>query len=996
MSVMRYTSSTVCAVVLTSIAVADTWIVDDDGQADFSTIQSAVEFANDGDEIYVMPGMYTASQSSYVVNLLGKAIWLHSAMGENVTFIDGEGSRRGILCVNGETTTTVIEGFTIQNCDATWFDYDGDSNSDSWESAGGGMGTAHSNPRVIACVFQNNNGHRGGGGMFNFVSSPSVEHCEFLNNVVDDDGSGSGMLNRDSSSPTLINCLFANNVAGYLGGGIYNYDGCSPILTNCTFSNNIANYLGGGMYCRYFSNAVLYNCSFDSNVAMFGGGGLFCSSLSDPTLTDCQFLNNSTTSNQSYAGGMGISNSNPVLQNCIFSNNQTSDDGGGLHCGIGCDATISGCGFNQNVAGNNGGGVYFDLLCNPTITNTIIEKNTAKLNGGGIWCSNQSVITLSQSTIQGNSSALGGDILLRKNSQLLLNGTNNAGEVTLLHLGTTLLFSPGSRFYVNDSLSPAEQGSLNFDVDVFDAPVSLIVNGTLIRQGSLGVTNDSGSLADATVGETVSLMEVTTLSQSPFDSIVLPPMPDGLGLRVIEQALPDGGGTSLALEVIEIEGAEFDEPLLTGLDSVPVDICSFDVNGDGRDEIAVLYGGSPSTVAVFSVTDDGTPPVIIDVLTTVVGNGALDFDAGDLNGDGLQDIVVANADDATVSVLSAYVDGSGTVVFSTVTLQVPGSNITATAIAMIDWDGNADIDVVVSVDMIIESAQDGYQVLLNVASGSSTNGPLFIIPMYQDASGQHIDTSTGVDGLLSGFVGGTMYGGIYSANEESSSLELLAHLEGNNITTIKAVDVDAGSGDGFLDLLIASDTSLSLYILPGDTTESVGFGDLIPISVGKAIADVIAIDADHDGDTDFLFVAPTSAGSSMVLLRNDGGVAGLLPGSMSGLTWSSQIVNSNGSSNKVISGGFKDKDEDDDWVSKEEQSAGILDGHLGRLEQTNLIFAQCIGDFNGDGIVEIHDILILLAAWGSCNGCDADLNGDALVNVDDLYILIAAWGPCGQ
>ncbi len=52
------------------------------------------------------------------------------------------------------------------------------------------------------------------------------------------------------------------------------------------------------------------------------------------------------------------------------------------------------------------------------------------------------------------------------------------------------------------------------------------------------------------------------------------------------------------------------------------------------------------------------------------------------------------------------------------------------------------------------------------------------------------------------------------------------------------------------------------------------------------------------------------------------------------------------------------------------------------------------GDLNGDGIVDVTDLLLLLGAWGSCSGdpCPADLNGDGTVNVADLLILLGNWG----
>lgn len=53
------------------------------------------------------------------------------------------------------------------------------------------------------------------------------------------------------------------------------------------------------------------------------------------------------------------------------------------------------------------------------------------------------------------------------------------------------------------------------------------------------------------------------------------------------------------------------------------------------------------------------------------------------------------------------------------------------------------------------------------------------------------------------------------------------------------------------------------------------------------------------------------------------------------------------------------------------------------------------GDLNGDGSVNVSDMLILLGDWGQCvdvNDCPADLNEDGAVNVSDLLILLGNWG----
>ncbi len=49
-------------------------------------------------------------------------------------------------------------------------------------------------------------------------------------------------------------------------------------------------------------------------------------------------------------------------------------------------------------------------------------------------------------------------------------------------------------------------------------------------------------------------------------------------------------------------------------------------------------------------------------------------------------------------------------------------------------------------------------------------------------------------------------------------------------------------------------------------------------------------------------------------------------------------------------------------------------------------------DINGDGVVDVLDLLLLLGAWGDCPDCPEDINGDGVVDVLDLLLLLAAWG----
>ncbi|MDP7518918.1 MAG: hypothetical protein QF438_02065, partial [Phycisphaerales bacterium] len=63
----------------------------------------------------------------------------------------------------------------------------------------------------------------------------------------------------------------------------------------------------------------------------------------------------------------------------------------------------------------------------------------------------------------------------------------------------------------------------------------------------------------------------------------------------------------------------------------------------------------------------------------------------------------------------------------------------------------------------------------------------------------------------------------------------------------------------------------------------------------------------------------------------------------------------------------------------------------------NVIQAQCPceSDFDGNGEVDINDLLVVVSSWGACEpGCVGDTNGDDIVDTDDLLTVISAWGVC--
>ena len=54
---------------------------------------------------------------------------------------------------------------------------------------------------------------------------------------------------------------------------------------------------------------------------------------------------------------------------------------------------------------------------------------------------------------------------------------------------------------------------------------------------------------------------------------------------------------------------------------------------------------------------------------------------------------------------------------------------------------------------------------------------------------------------------------------------------------------------------------------------------------------------------------------------------------------------------------------------------------------------ECLADISGNAIVDIQDVLLVIALWGNVGG-DADINIDGFVNVNDLLYIVNMWGSC--
>ncbi|MFQ5807676.1 MAG: dockerin type I domain-containing protein, partial [Phycisphaerae bacterium] len=79
-----------------------------------------------------------------------------------------------------------------------------------------------------------------------------------------------------------------------------------------------------------------------------------------------------------------------------------------------------------------------------------------------------------------------------------------------------------------------------------------------------------------------------------------------------------------------------------------------------------------------------------------------------------------------------------------------------------------------------------------------------------------------------------------------------------------------------------------------------------------------------------------------------------------------------------------------DYVPCDDVHACVTDWAIGYVN-------PCVGDLNGDGVVNLSDLAILLSSYGKCEGepgyiPEADLEPDGCVNLTDLAVLLAHYG----
>ena len=76
--------------------------------ADYSTIQDAINAANNGDTVLVAPGTYVEN-----IDFIAKPITVMSSDGPEITIIDGSLGDTVVRCTSLEVRDSILDGFTL-------------------------------------------------------------------------------------------------------------------------------------------------------------------------------------------------------------------------------------------------------------------------------------------------------------------------------------------------------------------------------------------------------------------------------------------------------------------------------------------------------------------------------------------------------------------------------------------------------------------------------------------------------------------------------------------------------------------------------------------------------------------------------------------------------------------------------------------------------------------------------------------------------------------
>ena len=545
-----------------------------------------------------------------------------------------------------------------------------------------------------------------------------------------------------------------------------------------------------------------------------------------------------------------------------------------------------------------------------------------------------------------------------------------------------LKLSPDGSLFVSENLEIARSGELQV-ILTNEGDVPIQVQGTAILDGTLsGVLPSS---AQPAIGDSWTIMEIGVMDgDSKFPVVVLP----GLGVdRYLSVHYVEGirGNATIVLTVESLaDFFDWGDPSGDVVNGRAVDIVVADFGSaaggpDGYDDIALAIPGTPGRV-LFLVSD-GLGGISEQVSWTVCDN-PVGLAAGDFDGDSRLDV--------------AFVSTSLDIVQ---TLLNSGSNISEMVLSSATPTASGPVDAAVlqlggddEDDLVVACAGDG-----TVQVDGSLFGELQIFEHATGFVGDFMElTSVAVNGKPGQVKPGSVGSGKGGRRVASTLLglnELVVIGESGGVWG-EQQRISVGSepydlvmndldGDGFDDVLVGNSGSSTVSVLLGQGDGTLGEQQVF--EAGQSPQNLTLLDYDGDGDHDLAFRSYNDAEESVVTLLSNDTASGT-----GSIAWGEDWIIQEGSAVSLVASGYLNGNKTADLVT-------VL-GPMGlRGEQSPVrirsavVVAPCEGDVDGDQVVDVNDILLVVGGWGTPDG---DVNGDGDTTIDDLLLCISRFGPC--
>jgi hypothetical protein len=322
--------------------LARTWRVYEDGSGHAPTVQAAIDSAGDGDVVLVGPGKYYEN-----LNLLGKAIELRSSGGSEATILDGSlGDNSVIICDSGESSATLIAGFTITG--GTGYP------RTPYSRIGGGIHCLNSCPRIEGNIIRGNSS---------------------VGEIFDSRGGGISFGGPNQCKINIRNNIIEKNTAKSNGGGV-NIAGPCVIEGNVFRRNRTLNGDGGGIDNRTAQDVQIRSNLFLENEAADHGGAIHLA-LAFGAPQGVEILRNIIVGNVARGeegapdcsgGAIYLQAAGAIVQSNTIAFN-SADEAGGL-CFV---DTFSGVSIEKNILFRNNGAIR-------TFSYSALSRGTVRRN----------------------------------------------------------------------------------------------------------------------------------------------------------------------------------------------------------------------------------------------------------------------------------------------------------------------------------------------------------------------------------------------------------------------------------------------------------------------------------------------------------------------------------------------------------------------------------------------------------------------------------------